>query len=200
MMNCIYNKLLTLFTPIVKLVSYVYISFGKNKISGIHYYKWKDDIIPGTVILTTSYSYPLANIINPVEIKHAGIYVGYILDDGIPYVFEATKYGAVLTDLITFLTSKDVAIGCKPLFTNNSIIKKLHTVAKGYLGVEYDYQFSIGKSKFYCFELAATCLQDIHPEVKLKLTEIISDKLIYNADTFLDINNFEVIFDSRVVK
>lgn len=198
-MNLIYNKILTFFKPFVVWTAKVYMPFSRKKITGKDYYKWRDSIDVGTVILTKTRG-EFSNYINPVEIKHAGIYVGKILDDNICYVLEAVGKGVRLIDLVTFLTTKDVAVGCKPKFIHDKqkFLESIEISVNSYNHLPYDYLFNKGKKALYCFELCVLCLLDACPSIQFKSKEILKGKLIYDHNTFLDANKFEVIFDSRI--
>ena len=109
------DKLLKFLTPLVRWTGNIYMPFSRKKITGKHYYIWRDEIEVGTVLLTKTRG-EFSNIINPTSIKHAAIDVGRITDSEICYVLEALGKGVVLTDLVTFLTKKDIVVGCKPKF------------------------------------------------------------------------------------
>lgn len=193
-----YNFILNLVTPFIKLVGKLYAPFSRKKISGKHYYEWRDNITIGTVLLTKTRG-ELSNLINPTKLKHAGIYVGEINYDGICYVAEATGKGVVLTDLVTFLTTKDIVVGCAPTFIrpDGMFEKTLQNITLRFVGTPYDYLFSKGDKALYCFELAATSLKSVYPELQLKCKEIIKGKRIYDGNTFLDDDFFTIKFDSR---
>ena len=195
-----YDFLLTIVMPFVKWWGKLHLPFTHKKVTGEHYYSWRDSIEIGTVLLTKTNG-ELSNLINPTNLKHAGLYVGKVFPNSdVRYVIEANKYGVVYTDLVTFLTTKDVVVGVLPRFirTSKAIFnKKLKSVADKYVGLPYDYLFNKDGRAFYCFELAATCLKDIYPELGLKCREILKGKRIYDENTFLDDKYFRIVFDSR---
>ena len=197
-MKTFYDWLLTKLTPLIIWTSKVYMPFSRKKITGANYYLWRDSIKIGTVILTKTRG-ELSNLINPVEIKHAAIYVGDPYDEGVKYVMEATSKGVVLTDLVTFLTTKDLAVGCYPKFirSKEKLTEELQACVNSYVGIPYDYLFNGDDKAFYCFELVADCFKSVHPELQLKGREIVKSKIVYDHNTFLDGDFFEVIFDSR---
>ena len=136
----------------------------------------------------------------PAKIKHAAIYVGNMGSGDICYVAEAVGRGVVLTDLVTFMTTKDIIIGCKPKFIREDVsgfIYAIHQATRGSIGKPYDYLFNRDGKAFYCFELVAMCLKSAYPELQLKCKEIVKGKRIYDENTFLDPNFFTIIFDSR---
>lgn len=193
-----YDKLLKFLKPFVIAWGKIHWPFTHKKITGAHYFSWRGSIEIGTVLLTKTNG-EFSNIINPVKIKHAGIYVGDIHNTGIRYVFEATGKGAVLTDLVTFLTTKDMVIGCRPIFIRDkkAFSDAVQQFASKSLGVPYDYLFNTDKQAYYCFELAAAGLKYVYSELQLKCKTILKGKRIYDHDTFLDPEFFEIVFDSR---
>lgn len=191
-----YQWVLNLLKPFVKWWGKLHLPFTKKKITGKHYYLWRDDINVGDVLLTSTYG-ELSNLINPADIKHAGIYIGYI--DGIPTVAEALGKGITFTDLVTFLTTKDVVVNCRANFLERSRAADISIEGYKRLGVEYDYVFSSGNKKLYCFELAVDIFKSMYPNVILKSVEVIKGFKIYDHTTFLDPSHFTVIFDSREV-
>lgn len=195
-MSSIWKFILKLVKPLVILIG----KFGvpERKITGKDYYKIRDDIEPGTVFLTRT-SYELSNLINPGEIKHTAIYIGNINGGKVKYILEANADGVVIKDLVTFLGNKDLLIVTKPKFIRGkeNFTEALHNAAKLSLGTPYDYMFELTPRAFYCYELVAACFKYAYPELQLKCKEIVKGKRIYDGDTFLDANFFEVVFDSR---
>lgn len=191
-----YDVLLTLLRPFIMIIGKV--GLPKRKFTGEDYYKLRDLINPGDILLTKT-NFELSNLVNPCPIKHGAFYVGKILQDEVCYVFESTAEGAVLTDLVTFLTSKDVVI-CTRLKDHELAIQNIHLEVLRLKGAAYDYLFSFDGKAYYCFELVAACIQNICPSVALKFKEIAKERYIFNHDTFLDEENFAVVFDTRKVK
>lgn len=193
-----YDILLSILTPFIMWWGKLHWPFTHKKITGKFYYQWRDSIEVGTVFLTKTNG-ELSNLINPTEIKHAGIYVGNLGHGNIYYVLEAVGRGVVLTDLVTFLTTKDIVIGCKPKFIRNkeTFEKDLQNFADKVLGLPYDYLFNKDGKAFYCFELAAMALKSVYSELQLKCKEIVKGKRIFDENTFLDDDFFQIIFDSR---
>lgn len=196
-MDAIYNWVLGFVTPFVKWWGKMHVPFTHKKVNGKHYYLLRDKIEVGTVLLSTTDG-EFSNLINPEKIKHAAIYVGSIHDDDIRYVVEATGKGVVATDLVTFMTTKDLVIGCKPDYLTEKDKAALPFEAFKLIGTPYDYLFNKDSENLYCFELIAYCLRMVRPEVLLECKEIINGKFIYSYETFLDDEKrFSKVFDSR---
>ena len=189
-----YDILLTLLKPIIFIMGKI--GLPHRKITGAHYFKYRDSIDIGTVLLTRT-DWELSNVTNPCELKHAGIYVGNIFGDEIKYVFESVGEGAVLTNLVDFMLGKDIVVGCQFKHRKADIQAILPKTVLRLKGTPYDYLFSQGGKAVYCFELAAICLKDVFPSLNLKVREIVKGKKIYDHNTFLDPEFFEIVFDSR---
>lgn len=193
-----YDYLLIILRPLIIFFGKSHLPFTRKKINGLHYYIYREKIKIGTVFLTKTRG-EFSNLINPNQLKHGAIYVGEMYDDGIKYVLEATGYGVVLTDLVSFLCSKDELVIINPKFIRNFITLEYNTktLAKKLIGMPYDYLFNSDGRAFYCFELVAQIFKATYPEINLKCKEIVKGKRIFNDETFLDNKFFEVAFDSR---
>lgn len=194
----IYDVILTLLRPFIVIMGKI--GLPKRKFTGEDYYRFRNDIQIGDILLTKT-NYELSNLFNPTELKHAGIYVGRVFGDEVCYVFESTGQGAILTDLVTFLTRKDIVVCCRlranETFGLHPIAEVLPKTVLRFKGIPYDYLFKDGGKAFYCFELAAECLKTVFPHLALKCREILKGKKIYDHDTFLDKELFKVVFDTR---
>lgn len=189
-----YDILLTLLRPLIIILGKI--GLPKRKFTGIDYYKLRDLIEVGDVFLTKT-NFEFSNLINPTELKHAGIFVGDIFGDNVRYVFESTGKGAVLTDLVTFLTSKDIVVSTRFKYANEILAEVLPKTVLRFKGIPYDYLFNANGKAFYCFELAAACLNDSYPHANLKCKEILKGKKIFDHNTFLDASMFTIVFDTR---
>jgi len=193
-----YDWFFSLARPFIIFWGKLHYPFTHKLINGEDYYRLRSKIEIGTVLLTKTRG-ELSNIINPAKMKHAGIFVGRMKEEEIFYVMEATAEGVVFTDLVTFMTTKDEIVICKPNFIRdkadfNTKVQKLALKLKG---IPYDYLFNPDGTAFYCFELAAITFRNVYSEVQLQCNEIIKGKRIYNEKTFLDKDFFEVVYDSR---
>lgn len=193
-----WNFILKTLKPFIVFIGRIHSPFSRKKITGKHYYQWRKSIEVGTVLLTKTNG-EFSNLFNPAKIKHAGIYIGKI-DSEVRYVLEAVGRGVVLTDLVTFLTTKDIVVGCKPKFIDEKFSIYAKESAKMFEGVPYDFLFNKGDDAFYCFELCASILMSAYSEVSLNCEELIKGRRIYSEDTFLDLNYFDIAFDSRSEK
>lgn len=171
------------------------IGLPKRKFTGKEYFLYRDKINVGCILLTKTY-YEFSNLINPCELKHGAIYVGNILDDEIKYVLEATGKGVVLTDLVTFLTGKDIVVCVEYKNSLKSSYKNLRGFVNLTLNTPYDYLFEQGGKAFYCFELCAEFIRYTFNPM-LKIRHALPHKDIYDHNTFLDDKLFTVIFEFK---
>jgi hypothetical protein len=189
-----YDYLLTILKPLIKFLGHI--GLPKNKITGKEYFKYRDKINIGGIFLTKT-NYEFSNLMNPCKLKHGAIYVGNIKDDEIKYVLESTGKGVILTDLVTFLTTKDHVVYVEYKHSTKTCFSKLTKFVNLVLDIPYDYLFNPDGKAFYCFELCADFTKEIFPNAKLKEKVIIGNKHIYTHETFLDSEVFSVIFDTN---
>lgn len=193
-----YDLLLRTIKPFVVWWGKLHMPFTVKKVTGKHYYLLRDQINVGTVLLTTTRG-ELSNIINPEKIKHAGIYVGDLDGDGVRYVLEAKGRGVCKTDLVTFMTTKDLILGCEPNFLEYGDQVEITNQSKKLIGIPYDYLFNKSKESLYCFEACAYLLNLVRPEIQFNCREIVKGKRIYSYKSFLDTRLFRLVFDSDEV-
>jgi hypothetical protein len=167
--------------------------FSHKKVDGKDYYRIRNFIQPGTVLLTNIKG-EFSNLYNPEKIKHGAIYVGRILGNEVCYVLESTRRGVILTDLVTFMLRKDFVIGYSPRFEID--IAKIQHKAKEILGTKYDYMFNKNNERLYCFESVAVLLEYASNE-KIKLKKTLFGKMIYSYRSYTEDSRFEKIFDSE---
>lgn len=192
-----YDFMLTLLRPFIIIGGKI--GLPHRHFTGEDYYKYRDLILPGDVLLTKT-NFEFSNLYNPTELKHAGIYVGRIFNDEVCYVFESTGQGAVLTDLVTFLTSKDKVVCTRLLAMGTFDLRGvLPKIVLRFKGLPYDYLFRDGGKAFYCFECAAMVLKEVYPHISFKCRDILNAKKIYDHNTFLDPQFFKIVFDTRKV-
>ena len=190
----IYDWILKTLQPVVEWIGSLHFPFAKKKITGDHYYLWRDRITPGTVLLSTTQG-ELSNYINPTKIKHGGLYVG---GKDIKYVVEALGRGVVKNNLVKFMTTKDRIVIIRPKFASEEQIQSIIEHANKLLGMPYDYMFSKNNKALYCFEAIIEAYRAEFPEIPFKCKEIVKGKRIYDPDTFLeDPEHWEVILDSE---
>jgi hypothetical protein len=180
--------------PLVVWLGKLYLRTSEPKIKGYHYYKWRDEILPTDIILTSSDGEIGSNLINPSDIKHGGIYLGD-LGDGVCMLSEALGEGITHTDLVSFLTSKDIVVVLRPIFQYDK--KKVIESAISRNGLDYDYEFETNDNEYYCFEHIAKAFIDQNKNLVFKKSEKLGYEY-YSSNSFLEAKNlFKVIIDSR---
>lgn len=193
-MDAFYKWLLNLVKPIVIWWGHLHLPFTRKKITGDHYYMWRDDIFEGYALLSTTDG-EFSNIINPSALSHGALYVG---GDKIKYVMEALGGGVTKNNLVKFMTTKDIFVVVKPKFGTPEQIKRVVELARTFEGTPYDYLFDKGGKAIYCFELIILAYLSEFPNKNFKYKEIVKGKRIWDSSTFLDDpDNWEVIIDSR---
>jgi len=124
----------------------------------------------------------------------------YNVRNDVNYVLEAVGQGVIPTDLVSFLTSKDLAVGKKPTFCSSEIAMDASRLAVYDLGKDYDYSFSYRNDTKYCFELCADAYENMVKGKKLKRVEykIFGFKVhgVFLSETF-QTNDWITVFDSR---
>ena len=183
---------------LVKKLATISIPFTRKQIKGANYYEIKKILQEGDIILTKTYG-EFSNLVNPSPLKHGAMYVGNPKEDHIDYVAEALGRGVVLNDLITHILSKDEVVICRLKKISPENKDKMVKFAISKIGLSYDYDFSLGNKAFYCFELCAEAINSLCLGIALK-KKITLDKEFYICETFLDLTNFEILYDSRVKK
>lgn len=191
-----WDAILSKCKPIIIAIGKCHMPYSRKQVTGLDYYRHRENILPGDCLLTKTGG-ELSNVVNPEDIKHAALYVGDVHGDGVRYVIEATSKGVKYTDLVTFMTTKDLVICCRPNFLDTSSRNEVGYFAKDYLGKPYDYTFTKGSTAFYCFELVAKVYEDMGLGAHLSMKEVVKNKSIYSCDTFYGSSSFTNIFDTR---
>lgn len=178
--------------PFVIFMAKLYVRFEPAKITGIHYYLWRNIIKPGDVLLSSNDAYFGSNFINPSEIKHGAFYIGED-SEGVCNVTEMIGEGCVMTDLVSFLTSKDRVIIVRPKFEYNLNAAIMNSISR--VGSKYDYEFEKGDDEYYCFEHIVLAYKKGNSTLNFKNTLTLGH-LYYSSSAFLDEDLFEILVDS----
>lgn len=124
----------------------------------------------------------------------------YNVRNEINYVIEAVGQGVVPTDLVSFLTSKDLVVGKQPTFCSDELALDASRLAVYDLGKKYDYSFSHKDDTKYCFEVCGDAYENAIECKKLKrvVYKIFGLKVhdVFLSDTF-QTNDWKTVFDSR---
>lgn len=118
----------------------------------------------------------------------------------INYVLEAVGQGVIPTDLVSFLTSKDLAVGKKPTFCSEDLAMDASRIAVYDLGKAYDYAFSHNNNMKYCFEVCSDAYEAVVEGKKLKrvVYHMLGMRIydVFLSDTF-QTKDWKTVFDSR---
>lgn len=127
----------------------------------------------------------------PGKYSHSGIYAG---DNE---VIHAVAEGVCKIDILDFLMC-DVCCVLRPKYREAALeaVRK----AEGYIGTEYDFDFSKGDSSLYCHELTAISFA---PFIKVErfIPKILGGLIrgkhkVFLAQSFIDSPAFEVVYES----
>jgi len=110
----------------------------------------------------------------------------YEPNDDVCYVIEAQAEGVMLTDLITFMTTKDRFKAFTPN-VNEDIKSDIMAIAANYalidLGLGYDYGFEQSDDTKYCFEVVVDAYKSANPKLNFK-PECVLGYQFYLASAF----------------
>lgn len=106
----------------------------------------------------------LENVIHKKEQEHLPI------RDDIPYVIEALGKGVTVTNLVKFLTTKDVVRAYRPSFADKEKMSAVSNSAVLDLGLKYDFGFSDEDDAKYCFEVVIDAYLNIFPNMVFERT------------------------------
>lgn len=145
-MKALRRQLLAASVPITKAIGRLHAPYTHKRVSGVHVLASQRLLRPGHVLMSRTRG-ELTNLFIPGFWSHGAIYVG----DG--FVAEAIGEGVVLTDIVTFMTTKDAIAICAPLFASDAEMTTAAAWAREQRGKKYDFEFTSGNDAFYCFEL-----------------------------------------------
>lgn len=120
--------------------------------------------------------------------------VKYGITDDICYVIESVGEGVKPTNLVKFMTTKDLFVGFNPIFVDEykrkEIMNKAANIAVLDLGLPYDYGFSDGEDAKYCFEVPADAYKLAYPGLELKKEKLLGHQF-FLASAFRDKKNWK---------
>jgi hypothetical protein len=185
------RHLLAASVPITKWVGRVHAPFSHKRVQGLHVVEALKVARPGHVLMSRTLG-ELTNLFIPGFWSHGAIYAGDA------WVLEAVGDGVRLTDLVTFMTTKDYVAICAPRFATEEQQGFAAAWARQQLGRPYDYAFSSGNKAFYCFELTYAAYQAATGNASpwtlrptLGVDTVVGDDLERAKD------KWEFVFDSR---
>ena len=90
-MQKFFTKLFWKMKPLMDWIDKTFtIPFSVKKITGDHYYEWRDTIRPGTIFLSNTKGVG-SNLINPAEFKHSAIYFGQGLKSAVNKIIDSLQ-------------------------------------------------------------------------------------------------------------
>jgi uncharacterized protein YycO len=153
-------RLLNMLKPLTEWVGHRHMPFSRKMVTGYHYYNALPHLKKGAVLLSQKHG-ELSNFLIPGDFTHAAVYCGIekITALGeefeVPYVTEMIGRGAVKTDLITFMMTKDRVAVHFPTFADDGQMAAAADwcVKQADEETPYDYLFDPKNKAFSCAEL-----------------------------------------------
>ena len=182
----LWAKFLTAFgnIRISKYFPWLYYDTTDFKVTGDKILEIVEILQPGDIILRGFDSYLDGKFIDdPLHFSHGAIYIGN------NEIIHAVAEGVSKINVIDFCQCDRIAI-----FRPKKYIKQAISNAKKYIGTGYDFCFTNGNSRIYCFELCALC----YPKLDIKLQKIkkfgFIKKHVYLAKSFFDSKDLKCVF------
>ncbi len=190
-LNFIRTTLLRWSIPLTRWIGKVHAPFSKKRITSKDYYKIKELIRPGDVLLVRTRG-EFTNLFIPSHYTHGAIIS--INDE----VIEALGEGVILKDLIDFLFSKDEVILLRAKFAAPSEALEACWFAERKIGKPYDYLFKPNNDSFYCFELIYAAYQHaLKNNSSWKLRETLGTPTVIGDDFTNAKEKWEIIYNSK---
>ncbi len=182
-------KILALVQPLLWWLAEIHWPFTKRTIQPEWVSKIKPRLRAGHVFLTYQRGAP-TNLVNRGRWKHAAMYLGK------GQVIEATHTGVAEIGLLEFCLDKDMIVVLRPKFCEKGIMHEAVKKAREFIGLKYDFAFSLRNKAKYCAEIPIDAYMQVcsffHPA-----TIKIGDRYFFTPDSiYEDINNWEVVVDS----
>jgi hypothetical protein len=188
-MRIIKILILELVKPVLIWIAEVKLTFKYPAIKKDFLIEIKKRIRPGMVFLSYEKG-ALSNLVNKGEWKHAAIFVGG------KKVVEATHLGVIETKLDTFVLSKDRLVLLRPTFCNLKQMKLASKEASSYVGLEYDFKFTVNNKSKYCVEVVIDAYQEIDKSFRPKHSKIAGDVTYRPDDVYQDTKNWRRVLSS----
>lgn len=190
MLSLIRRKLLDALTPELKLVGEAHMPYTHKLVNGLDFYSVQKLIKPGMIWLT-HIDGEASGLLIPGFWSHAAVAV----DDR--SVVQATgDQGVVITDLVSFLLSKDYVILLRPSFATDAQMGAAAAWAAKQVGAPYDYDFGGGTTKaFYCSELVwASYREAVGSDVPFMLEKTLGVDTVVPNDIAKAADKFPVVW------
>lgn len=184
---------LKILRPVSKWVSKVHAPWTRKAVTGKHFFEALEFIKPGSVLVSYTNG-ELASLFIPGKWKHAAIYAEKFV--GLSYVIEAKTSGVTITDLVTFMTTKDGVAILEPLFCDQSKMKSASDIAHRYIGKPYDFYFDPGDEAFYCSELIALSYESAIGQTVFEKRPRLGVHTVLPDDYVKAVKKWRIVWDS----
>ncbi len=195
-------KALELLSPLAKISGQIHSPWSRKRVQGPHFYSILKHLKPGAILCSRTEG-EFTNFLIPGHFKHAAIFGSIAFKDtkdewfDYPYVIEAVGKGVILTDLVTFMTSKDEIALLYPKFATEQQMGEASKVAHKYLNAPYDYYFTPGNTAFYCSELIMQSYKEACGEVPFKPRIRLGVETILAEDYARATDKFDIVWRSH---
>ena len=190
MMHKLWVKFITCFgcIKVFKYPMFIVYDPSTFKMDGMHIIKALKSLQPGDILLRGFDNYLDGYFIDdPHGYSHGAIYAGDYK------VIHAVAKGVSEIDVIDFMKCDRICI-LRPSKDQQKAIEIAKKFAKD--NVPYDFNFKVGSSAVYCFELCALCYPDIEIK-KFKFSKMLGllKRTAYLADSFRENTAFKTVFE-----
>lgn len=196
--------LLDIAYPFLKWASGKHLPYTHKAVTGQDYYRVLPLLKSGHIFVTKIRG-ELTSVIIPGYWSHAAIFTPQVIGNINEFVTEAEGPGVILTDLVSFLLTKDEFMVLEPIGTPNYVMELAADLAHRAVGAMYDYSLqvefcdSIPKA-FYCSGLVWWAYDRACKEFKFPSTFVAKKQLgvfTISPDDIAKSGRFRVVFDSR---
>lgn len=183
-----------------KSIAKIRTPYSVKLITGKDYYNIRNNLKVGDILLSHTRG-QLSNLFIPDFWSHGAVFYGTLISDT-EFVAEATSHGVVLTDLVSFMTSKDYILVLRPTFFESKFSYLLKEYIDRCLGLPYDWEFEtppngIKNNAFYCFEFCACALEAATGAQAFVPKEFLGMKTFTGTDFTKAINKFSYVWSNN---
>lgn len=198
------DRIMRLVWPVVNNFGHLLKEDIYKHLNHVHLEYLIKSVMPGDVLLSVGKSF-LSDIFIPGKAKHAAMVTR--ADGTSVYLVEATNSGVQSTGLYDFMEGKKKIYHVVPKFVSPQTQKVAVSIAKKYVGQEYDYLFSMSDARKYCSEVIFKAYEEawvrryqmsteeLRP-FPLKPEERFGEKIYTPDDIRTDTTHWEVLWEN----
>lgn len=196
--------LLDLAYPFLKWASGKHLPYTHKLVTGLEYYKVIPLLKPGHIFVTRIRG-ELTSLIIPGHFSHAAIYTPQQVGNINEFVTEAEGPGVRLTDLVSFLLTKDEFMILEPIGIPEYVMAIAADIAHQEIGLPYDFMIDLPvddkqPKSFYCSGLVwwaydCACRQSHFTSPFVAKNDL--GVFTVSPDDIAKSGNFRIVYDSR---